>query len=128
MIYLYRFISIYSSCLPPSEENWSFLQNKTRFYLQPGAAERRSLIPDGHTRHAQRYRFFTRPAVRAVEDSSQWGFKAYNSLFWISYGFSLKFPLVGKTITRRIAIPFTLPPTNLLISLHTCSTTRCKMN
>ena len=37
---------------------------KTRLHLQPGVTERRSLIPDGHTSHAQQYQFFTRPAVR----------------------------------------------------------------
>jgi len=28
-------------------------KNKTRLHLQPGAAERRSLTPDGHTSHAK---------------------------------------------------------------------------
>jgi len=33
-------------------------------HLQHGAAEKRSLNSDGYTSHAQRYRFFTRPALR----------------------------------------------------------------
>ena len=67
-----QFKSFYSICLPPSEENGPLSQrsrlysllNKTRFHLQPGAAERRNLTPDGYASHAQQYRFFTRPAVR----------------------------------------------------------------
>ena len=57
----------------------------------------------------------------AVEDSSQWVFSAYNSPFCIRgavMGF-LNAPKLGKSITEETqeAIPFTLPPTNLLISL-----------
>jgi len=35
--------------------NWAFLGVSI---LQPGAAERRRLTPDGYSSHAQQYRFF----------------------------------------------------------------------
>ena len=54
-----------------------------------------SLTPDWYANHAQRYRFFTRPAVRT---GLEWkipfngpGFKAYNSPFCIR-GAALGFP------------------------------------
>ena len=52
---------------------------------------------------AQRYQFFTRPAVRTgLEDSYQGGFKAYNSPFCIRgavMGFPyLKIPLYSERV------------------------------
>ena len=53
-----------------------------------------SLTPDWYANHAQRYRFFYSASFEdwtRVEDSSQWGFKAYNSLFCIR-GAAMGFP------------------------------------
>ena len=36
---------------------------KKKLHLQPGAAEIRSLTPDGYSSHAQQYRCFIRPAA-----------------------------------------------------------------
>jgi len=87
--------------------------NKTRLHLQPGAAERRRSTPDDYTSHAQGYRFFTQPAVRT---GLLWKIPpngAYNSPFCIRVQQSVFLKQEGQ----QGAIPYTLPPTNLLFSL-----------
>ena len=89
------------------------------------------LCPDGYTSHAQRYRFFTQPAVRTgllwkILLNGALGLTTPHFAF-CGYRLSLKFPLTGKqhnTGSNPLYSSSSRPP----YLSPTCSTTGCHKN